>query len=94
MQAMQTRVLLFTGSILVIVLLTLGLACATFARGGGQAPDAPPPEVAGCSIFPADNFWNVPVDGLPLDPNSDAYIHTVGADAYVHADFGLTFIII
>jgi hypothetical protein len=28
------------------------------------------------------------VDTLPLDPNSDVYVATMGADAYVHADFG------
>jgi hypothetical protein len=30
----------------------------------------------------------VPVDDLPLDPSSAAYISTIGAAEYVHADFG------
>ena len=47
-----------------------------------------PPEVAGCAVFPADNVWNAPVDTLPVDPNSVAYVNTIGADDYVHADFG------
>ena len=47
-----------------------------------------PPEVAGCPVFPADNIWNVPVDTLPLDPNSDAYVATIGANAHLHPDFG------
>jgi len=46
------------------------------------------PQVAGCAVFPADNVWNTPVDTLPLDANSDAYVATIGADAHVHADFG------
>ena len=46
------------------------------------------PEVAGCTIFPADNVWNTPVDTLPVDTSSDTYIATIGADAHVHADFG------
>ncbi|MGC9399438.1 MAG: hypothetical protein ACP5HM_09930 [Anaerolineae bacterium] len=46
------------------------------------------PQVAGCELFPADNVWNTPVDTLPVDANSDAYVATIGADAYVHADFG------
>ena len=46
------------------------------------------PQVAGCAVFPADNIWNVPVDALPLDGNSSAYVATIGADDYVHADFG------
>jgi len=46
------------------------------------------PQVAECAVFPADNVWNTPVDTLPVDANSDAYIATIGADAHVHADFG------
>jgi hypothetical protein len=46
------------------------------------------PTLGGCPNFPADNIWNVPVDMLPIDPNSNAYINTIGAGASVHADFG------
>jgi hypothetical protein len=46
------------------------------------------PSVAGCCIFPRNNVWNVPVDILPVDPNSNAYISTIGATSPVHADFG------
>jgi len=48
----------------------------------------PFPMVAGCAVFPAGNIWNTPVDSLPLDANSSAYIAIIGADDYVHADFG------
>jgi hypothetical protein len=47
-----------------------------------------PPQIAGCPLFPADNIWNVPVDTLPIHPNSAAYINTIGAERHVHADFG------
>jgi hypothetical protein len=46
------------------------------------------PQVAGCDVFPPDNIWNAPVDSLPLDANSGAYIATIGADGTLHADFG------
>ncbi len=46
------------------------------------------PEVAGCAVFPTDNIWNAPVDTLPVDPNSAAYINTIGATAGLHPDFG------
>jgi hypothetical protein len=46
------------------------------------------PQIAGCPIFPADNVWNVPVDVLPLDPRSNAYVATLGATDHLHADFG------
>lgn len=44
--------------------------------------------IAGCSIFPANNIWNTPIDTLPVDPSSTAYINTIGAGTHFHADFG------
>jgi hypothetical protein len=46
------------------------------------------PTLGGCPVLPADNIWNTPVDTLPVDPNSAAYINTIGATRHVHADFG------
>jgi len=46
------------------------------------------PTVAGCPVFPHDNIWNTRVDRLPLDPKSQAYVQSIGADKPVHADFG------
>jgi PKD repeat protein len=54
----------------------------------GRIVSVPPPQVAECDVFPVDNIWNTPIDTLPLDPNSAAYVATIGAGAYVHADFG------
>lgn len=51
-----------------------------------QAQSAP--TLGGCPVFPADNIWNTPVDNLPVDSNSTAYINTIGATRHVHADFG------
>jgi hypothetical protein len=50
--------------------------------------DAAPPSVSGCPIFPADNVWNTPIDTLPLEANSSAYIATMGASTGLHPDFG------
>ncbi len=47
-----------------------------------------PPTLGGCPVLPADNIWNTPVDHLPVDPNSAAYINTIGPTRQVHADFG------
>ncbi len=41
-----------------------------------------------CEVFPADNIWNTPVDNLPLDPNSAAYVTTIGPGINLHPDFG------
>ncbi len=51
-------------------------------------PTLPPPQLAGCDIFPADNIWNTRVDTLPLDANSAAYIETLGGERTLHPDFG------
>jgi hypothetical protein len=54
---------------------------------------APPSAQAGptlerCPVFPADNVWNTPVDTLPADSNSAAYVNTIGATQGLHPDFG------
>lgn len=43
--------------------------------------------LSACRMFPADNIWNTPVDTLPLDPNSNAYINSIGAAVRGHPDF-------
>lgn len=47
-----------------------------------------PPSVAGCPVFPADNPWNTDISELPVHPNSDAYVDSVGRQATLHPDFG------
>jgi hypothetical protein len=44
--------------------------------------------LAGCPVFPADNHWNLRVDTLPVVPNSDAIVRSIGAGEHMHADFG------
>lgn len=44
--------------------------------------------IEGCPLFPPNNIWNVPVDRMPVHPNSDAYVNTIGTSANVHPDFG------
>jgi len=46
------------------------------------------PMLAGCPVLPADNVWNTPIDNLPVDANSSAYITTIGAGVDLHPDFG------
>ncbi|MBA2519011.1 MAG: hypothetical protein H0V24_05050 [Chloroflexia bacterium] len=41
----------------------------------------------GCTLFPANNIWNTPVDTLPLDSRSDAYVASIGPDTGLHPDF-------
>ncbi len=46
------------------------------------------PKLGGCPMFPADNFWNAPIDNLPIHPKSDAWINSIGRDQGFHMDFG------
>ncbi|HSZ68957.1 MAG TPA: hypothetical protein VK756_01210 [Solirubrobacteraceae bacterium] len=55
----------------------------------GPAP-APAPALAArrCPIFPASNPINQEIAHAPVDPNSAAYIASIGASLHLHADFG------
>jgi hypothetical protein len=60
------------------------LGALTAARAGMAAA----PAVGGCSVFPADDVRNTPIDKLPRDAGSDAYVTTIGAGGQLKADFG------
>jgi len=46
------------------------------------------PTIGNCTVLPADNIWNTPIDQLPVSPSSSTYVNTIGATTGVHADFG------
>jgi hypothetical protein len=66
------------------------LAAASWCTLAVAAPPASPRERTGatCRIFPADNFWNRRVDGLPVAADSAAIVQSIGAGGRLHADFG------
>jgi hypothetical protein len=39
-------------------------------------------------MYPATNIWNTPVDTLPVDPHSDAWVNSIGRMVKFHMDFG------
>jgi hypothetical protein len=41
-------------------------------------------------LFPADHALNMPIDNLPVHPNSANLINTIGANTGLHPDFGTT----
>ena len=65
------------------LVLTLAFAAAASVPAAAQAPT-----VANCPVFPANNVWNTPVDKLPVDAHSAAYVTTIGVSQPGHADFG------
>jgi hypothetical protein len=46
------------------------------------------PTIGSCSLFPANNYWNVPVDALPVHALSAAWVNSIGATRHFHMDFG------
>ena len=54
----------------------------------GDGTGLPNGSLAGRRPFPADNPWNTPIDQLPVDPNSDAIIASIGGSTGLHPDFG------
>lgn len=38
-------------------------------------------------MFPADNYWNAPIDALPVHPSSSRWVASIG-DTDLHPDFG------
>ncbi len=68
-------------SLTIIGILVMGASAS-------QSAPAAPPTLGGCPMLPADNVWNVPIDTLPVDPNSNAYVAAMGANSKAHADFG------
>lgn len=41
-----------------------------------------------CELFPKNNIWNTPIDNLPVDNNSSAYVQSIGPNTGLHPDFG------
>ena len=65
-----------------------GPATAGRFSGGTLRPygSGVPVAVGGCSIFPADNWWNTDISKYPVDERSDRYIKSIPGD--LHPDFG------
>ena len=66
--------------------------------GGGPPDDSTPiPDLGsgaslhGKQVFPADNAWNQDISSIPVDPNSDNLIASIGLNVGLHADFGTVY---
>lgn len=46
------------------------------------------PALSNCPLFPSNNILNARVDTLPIHPQSDAWIDSIGRDGAFHMDFG------
>jgi hypothetical protein len=50
--------------------------------------NAAPPVIGGCQIMPANNYWNTPIDQLPVHPLSNTWVASIGATTRLHPDWG------
>lgn len=73
---------------LLMVILWFVMVSMMFGGTGEKKKSGVNVKVSGCGMLPSNNIWNTPVDTLPVHANSAVYINTIGANDYVHADFG------
>ena len=69
-------------------LVVAGLAIPAYATagGGGRGPVFPGTH---CAAFPADNVWNTPITGLPVDSHSSAWLsHMEAGSTFLHPGYG------
>ena len=64
------------------------VVAVAFAAAVALAGGHPPKGAARCTVFPPDNPWNQQVASLPVAPNSDTLVRSIGRSAPVHPDFG------
>ena len=74
--------------LLLVGALLLAACAPTGDDGDALAVAAPLPDAPACPVMPADNYWNVPVDDLPVHARSDAYVASIGLDEELVTDFG------
>jgi hypothetical protein len=63
-----------------------GTAESAASAAGAAGPSSP--RVAGCPLFPADSYWNTPVNRLPLHPRSRQWLQHMSPNSHLHPDFG------
>ena len=68
----------------VAVPVALGSTPTAWAAGSGTVLPG-----TSCPAFPADNVWNTPVTGLPVDPRSTTWLASIGSSTtFLHPDYG------
>jgi hypothetical protein len=82
-----TLAVLLTGACATLALIP-GLAPAATNATEGRASSGAGPHEYSCPIFPAGNPINQDISHAPVDPNSAAYIASIGLTGHLHPDFG------
>ena len=80
--------------VLVLLLMALMIACPaaqTQANRSNETSIVGGGNLQSCPMLPADHILNTPVNTLPVDRNSSAYINSIGAGTGLHPDFGTVY---
>jgi hypothetical protein len=87
---MRTHVWLCAGLISTVALLVGSLLSGSAAARGGsvRARSTDSAVEHGCPILPAEDPLNQEIANAPIDPNSAAYVASIGLSAHLHPDFG------
>ncbi|MHB1456059.1 MAG: hypothetical protein ACYC0V_03995 [Armatimonadota bacterium] len=86
---MATRILIVLALLASVLICVMSGVVAVPKSMIGRKPDLG----IGASLngripFTADNAWNRSIDKIPVDPNSDTLINSIGMDVSLHPDFG------
>jgi hypothetical protein len=65
-----------------------GATAVSPVPAGGEPGLGVNASLQGARPFPDDNPWNTPIDGQPVDPDSDLLIDSIGRAVRLHPDFG------
>ena len=79
-----------------VVLLAAATLAATLASETAAHPAPASPRATGvapiagtsCRPFPADNYWNIDIRSLPVDPRGAAWLSHMSTGRNLHPDFG------
>jgi hypothetical protein len=89
---MQTKILPYY--FLMIMVLFTSTAVVPVSSAGSLRHDTKnssmqaAPAIGSCPLFPSNNYWNTPVNTLPVHSLSAAWVNSIGATRHFHMDFG------
>lgn len=71
-----------------VLVLALGACAAAEPDRSAAAPEPALAPVAGCTVFPSDNWWHADVSDLPVHERSAAWLARMSPASELHPDFG------
>ena len=70
------------------LLMVLVLPTTSPAQHSSLAVSSTVPQLGGCPVFPANNWWNRDISRMPLHPRSSEWLSHMSTSRNLHPDFG------